>query len=173
MKLIGVIGEPATGKTTLMRRVLSRLGDNYTPFKYGKLLYGRQYPRDLFVLGIYPKGETFGGTDRLSMAVQPVAIRFLRKIPPKAIVLFEGDRLTRAGFLEAAGDKLQLFLIEATTAEKMRRHKARHDTQSNQFHRSRATLISRIAGQFHVERLPNETSDDLSANADKVIAALQ
>src|SRR6516162_1720991 len=145
MKLVGVIGEPATGKTALMRVVLARLGQAYTPFKFGKLLYGRQYPGSLYVLGIYVGAETFGGTDRLSMAVQPVAIRFLRNLAPKrAIVVFEGDRLTRAGFLGAARS-VKLFLVESSLAEKARRYRAPCDRQSPRFHRSRARLISRIA----------------------------
>jgi len=173
MKLIGVIGEPATGKTTLMRAVLERLGPEYTPFKFGKLLYGRQYPRDLYVLGIYRKGEPFAGTDRLSMAVQPVAIRFIRHVGPKAIVLFEGDRLTRQGFLEVAANNLHLFMLETSYGEKMRRHDARADTQPEQFHKSRATLISRIASAFPVERLRNESPADTEANATAILAKLQ
>jgi len=174
MKLVGVIGEPATGKTTLMRTVLTRLGDGYTPFKFGKLLYGRQYPGSIYVLGIYAKGETFGGTDRLSMAVQPVAIRFLQRVPTDATVVFEGDRLTRAGFLDAAGrDKLTLFLVEASTKEKLRRHRHRRDTQSPQFHRSRATLIRRIADNFPVERLRNETDADIPVNARRILRVLR
>ena len=173
MKLIGVIGEPATGKTTLLRYVLQRLGNDYQPFKFGRLLYGRQYKGGLYVLGIYADNETFGGTDRLSMAVQPVAIRFLNKVPTNAVVLFEGDRLTRVGFLGAAGrDRLRLFLVEASPQEKLRRHRARRDTQSVQFHRSRATLIRRISDTFPVDRLRNETTADLRANADRVMRAL-
>jgi len=173
MKVVGVIGEPATGKTTLMREVLARLGPDYTPFKFAKLLYGRMYPRDRYVLGIYREGEPFAGTDRLSMAVQPVAIRFIHKVSPKAIVLFEGDRLTRQGFLEAAAGSLHLFMLDTSHAEKMRRHRDRHDTQPEQFHRSRATLIKRIADAFPVVRLVNETPDDLAMNAGRIIAAMK
>jgi molybdopterin-guanine dinucleotide biosynthesis protein len=167
MKLIGVVGEPATGKTTLVRAVLQRLGGNYTLFKY-RLVYGRQYPSGLFVLGIYRDGETFGGTDRLSMAVQPDAVRFLKKVPAQAIVLFEGDRLTRAGFLKAAGSDLLLFVLEASPDEKTRRHRERADTQAVTFHRSRATLIERIAQDFPAVRLRNDSLTDLERNTEQV-----
>ena len=100
MRLVGVIGEPATGKTALMRAILERLGDDYEGFKFG-LLRGRKYVGELYVLGIYRAGELFAGTDRLSMAVQPFAIKFLKVIPATATVVFEGDRLTREGFLMA------------------------------------------------------------------------
>jgi hypothetical protein len=169
---VGIIGEPATGKTTVMREVLKRLGDDYTLFKY-RLVVGRQYAkRGLYVLGIYHDDELFGGTDRLSMAVQPDAIRFLSKVPDKATILFEGDRLTRAGFFQAAGDRLTLFLIETSAPEKSRRHTARHDTQPEQFHRSRATLIDRIAHTFPVSRMRNESFEDVSAIADRVTDTL-
>ena len=170
MKLVGLVGEPATGKTTLMRAVLKRLGD-YTDFKY-RLVYGRQYPSGLFVLGIYRDGEMFGGTDRLSMAVQPDAIRFLKKVPAHSVVLFEGDRLTRAGFLRAAGDDLFLFVLEASDHEKERRHRERADTQAVTFHRSRATLVQRIAADFPSLRLRNESLMDLAKNVEHVLAAV-
>ena len=111
MKLVGVIGEPATGKTALMRTVLSKLPNRYTKFKYG-LLRGRSYADGLYVLGIYNEGEPFAGTDRLSMAVQPYAIKFLKAIEPDATIVFEGDRLTREGFLMAVPyESLQLFVL--------------------------------------------------------------
>lgn len=169
MKLIGIVGEPATGKTTLVRAVLKRLGNEYTPFKY-RLVYGRQYPSGLFVLGIYRDGEMFGGTDRLSMAVQPDAIRFLKKVPDHATVLFEGDRLTRAGFLRAAGEGLLLFVLEASPSEKEKRHRQRADSQKPTFHRSRATLVQRIASDFPSQRLRNETATDLAQNVERLAA---
>jgi hypothetical protein len=171
MKLIGVLGEPATGKTTLVREVLKLLGNDYTHFKY-RLVYGRQYPSGLFVLGIYREGETFGGTDRLSMAVQPDAIRFLKKVPTHATILFEGDRLTRAGFLRAAGSDLFLFVLETSHDEKDRRHHERADHQAATFHRSRATLIARITQDFPAVRLRNESLRDLSQNAARVASML-
>ena len=171
MKLVGVIGEPATGKTTIMRQVLDSLGARYTRFKFG-LLRGRKYPNDLFVLGVYD-GTTFAGTDRLSMAVQPFAQRFLSRIPQQAIVLFEGDRLTRPAFLGAvAPQDLVLFLVETTPEEKARRHGARADTQPEQFTRSRATLLNNLAATFKVTRLANETPADIDLCATAIRAAL-
>ncbi len=169
MRLIGIVGEPATGKTTLVRAVLKRMGKEYTDFKF-RLVYGRQFPSGLFVLGIFRDGEVFGGTDRLSMAVQPDAVRFLRKVPDQATVLFEGDRLTRAGFLRAAGDGLFLFVLEASASEKEKRHRDRADTQKPTFHRSRATLVARIASDFPSERLRNDTLKDLQQNVARVLA---
>lgn len=58
MKVVGLIGEPASGKTTVMRAVLSGLDQPYTLFKF-RLVVGRQYPRNLYVLGIYDDGSVF------------------------------------------------------------------------------------------------------------------
>lgn len=173
MKVVGLIGEPASGKSTVMRAVLSGLDSTYTSFKY-RLVVGRQYPRNLYVLGIYDDRNVFGGTDRLSMAVQPDAIRFLSKVPPCSTVLFEGDRLTRAGFLQAAAaaGNLKLFLLEASPDEKKRRHKDRNDTQPPQFQRSRATLVANIAAHFPVERLRNERPANIESCAALIRAAL-
>jgi hypothetical protein len=170
--LIGIIGEPATGKTAVMRAVLERLPGHPTRFKFG-LLRGRSYRNDLYVLGIYRDGELFAGTDRLSMAVQPYAVKFLKVIKPGSIVMFEGDRLTREGFLMAVPyDALRLFLLVASEAEKARRHVARHDTQPEQFHRSRRTLIERMRARFAPTELVNEKPAHVAAIAARICAII-
>jgi hypothetical protein len=153
-----------------MREVLKRLGDDYTGFKY-RLLVGRQYPQGIFVLGVYPQGETYGGTDRLSMAVQPHAVRFLSKVPAKSVVIFEGDRLTRSGFLGTAKN-VTVILLETSAEERARRHAARADSQSSAFLRSRQTLITGIAQTFPVTRLLNERQADVERNADRILTLI-
>jgi broad-specificity NMP kinase len=77
-KVIAVGGQPGTGKTTLFRKFI----DNYEwrtsePKKLLNALYCEEI--DTYILGKYEDGETFAGTDRLSMAVQPVAQEFVRE----------------------------------------------------------------------------------------------
>ena len=172
MNLIALIGEPASGKTSVMRSVLARLGE-CKAFKFN-LLTGRKYPRNLYVLGVY-NGDKFDGTDRLSMAVQPHAIRFLSKVEKDATVLFEGDRLTRTGFFEEATrlGSVKLFVLKTSEAEKERRHCDRHDTQPEQFKRSRATVIRRITESLPCEALTNEKPADIEACAGTLVAYIE
>jgi hypothetical protein len=171
MKVVGIIGVPASGKTTLMRAVIECLGPGQG-FKFG-LLHGTQY-KACYLLGLYNVG-LFAGTDRLSMAVQPDAIRFLRWLAtqaPMATVLFEGDRLTRNQFLSVPDIDYRLFVLTVTGAELDRRHAARRDTQSYHFKRSRATLVASICERFRVARIPHELPIDTAPARDAILAAI-
>jgi hypothetical protein len=108
------------------------------------------------------------------MAVQPFAIKFVQRcIEPSARVVFEGDRLTRDGFLMAVPDEsLRLFVLVCSDEERARRHKARNDTQPVAFHRSRRTLIMRMRERFDVTELVNERRADVSRNAKRIKDAI-
>jgi len=77
VRVIAMGGEPATGKTTLMFRLIS-MADDWQTVKPEKLLdavYSKKL--NLYILGKYvDDGNVFQGTDRLSMAVQPDATAF-------------------------------------------------------------------------------------------------
>ncbi|MEK9697068.1 MAG: hypothetical protein VW270_15000 [Candidatus Poseidoniales archaeon] len=88
-KVIAIGGVPATGKTTLMRRILKEWG----PFKpIEPVINDVKLPmlvdenHRLHILGKYDIGETFAGTDRLSMSIQPIATEFLKTTD--VIILF-------------------------------------------------------------------------------------
>ena len=75
-KLIAVGGCPGTGKTTLFRKFMeAHTWEKVEPKKLLPSLYCKDL--DLYVLGKYEDGETFAGTDRLGMNVQPVAQEFV------------------------------------------------------------------------------------------------
>ena len=98
-KLMAVGGQPGTGKTTLFRKFMeSYQWETVEPKKMLPALYCKEL--DLYVLGKYEDGETFAGTDRLSMAVQPVAQSFVAETTSN--ILFEGDRIFNQSFLEFA-----------------------------------------------------------------------
>lgn len=101
MKLIALIGGPATGKSTVMRTLIKTLGIG-TPCKHLKLQF--TVHKNVAVLGHYKRGDNFPGTDRLPMNVQPDAINFLARADWFNVntVIFEGDRLANMKFFEDA-----------------------------------------------------------------------
>lgn len=172
MKIIGLGGEPATGKTTLFKNLRDKL-DEPKLFKF-KMVRGEMYnhpdmERNIFILGIYDNG-TFSGTDRLSMAVQPQVIEFLKAIEIEfhnPIVLFEGDRLFNKSFISAIkeGYDTSLYLTVANEKEKQRRHVSRGDTQTEKWLKGRKTKIANILKENDdIFKLPNDTDKDGKMN---------
>ena len=90
-RIIAIGGEPATGKTTLMRRIIKHYG-KFNTFKSGLVqgMYNKE--KQLYIIGVYDS-SLFSGTDKLSMAVQPHFIRMIHKQLQDATIVFEGDRL--------------------------------------------------------------------------------
>ena len=95
--IIAVGGEPATGKTTLMWRIIDSVTD-WQKIEPKKTLSAiRSESLDLTILGKYDRGLEFAGTDRLSMSVQPAATEFIKEATGN--ILFEGDRLFNRKFI--------------------------------------------------------------------------
>jgi hypothetical protein len=146
-KLIGIVGMPGTGKTTLMREWM-KLRD-WTPDTPIKLL-DSYVSGDIRLFGKYEEGETFAGTDRLSMAVQPAAIEYLSD-NPSPVNIFEGDRLTSAKFFQAAvelGYEVSIVILEVSDSVREARYKERGSDQSETFIQGRRTKIENIKESF-------------------------
>jgi hypothetical protein len=145
--VVAIGGEPATGKTLLMLKLIEKLSAETEGFTFTfKKLRGTSFG-NVHVFGIY-NGQTFQGTDRLSMAVQPDAIEFIGHLPSTDRVVFEGDRLFNGKLfvqLSKLGRSLQVVLLQASEGEKVRRHRLREDDQTPAFLRSRATKYRNIA----------------------------
>ncbi len=150
IQMIAVGGEPATGKTTLMKYVMTAFGEG-KPFKFGKLRAIQFDDAKVFVFGIYDDG-VFSGTDRLSMAVITDAKNFVEAVSkdPKWFgwtILHEGDRLFNKAFLDFSAKALHechFFVLETSDAEKARRHIVRNDTQTETWLKGRVTKIKNI-----------------------------
>lgn len=182
LRIVGIGGEPATGKSSLVRSIIVEAGPS-APLHFG-LLRGTYYAaRHLFVFGLY-EGKTFDGTDRLSMAVQRDAenyVRTLVKRHPDARVLFEGDRLFNAKFLNVcmeaarASSGEHLFLcLEADEAEKGRRHVERGDSQTEKFLRGRATKYRNLVEDpgLGIECVPHMSKAHLANLSARLIGFL-
>ena len=143
--IIALGGEPATGKTTLMWRIIDSATD-WQKIEPKKTLSAiRSESLDLTILGKYDRGLEFAGTDRLSMSVQPAATEFIKEATVN--ILFEGDRLFNRKFIDAiisCNCSFSLIYIEASRDELRNRHVDRKDTQTETFLKSRQTKYSNI-----------------------------
>ena len=171
LNTICIGGLPASGKTTLIRELRKKLGTGKS-FKFGKL-YGVCYNNNVFLLGIYDK-KLFSGTDRLSMAVQPDAEKFLEYMSDKEkTIIFEGDRLFNVKFLDQCinRSKCKIYILSAKKEIIETRHIDRKDTQTDKFKKSRHTKITNIFKYFfqykeNLRLLDNNNKKELKNNVD-------
>jgi len=160
VKVIAMGGEPATGKTTLMFKLIS-MADDWQIVKPEKLLdamYSKKL--NLYILGKYVNdGNVFQGTDRLSMAVQPDAEKFFSALEYESNandhsvnVIFEGDRLFNGKLLDKLSEwfpnSFKVLVLTASHDTKEQRHVDRKDDQDDKFKNSRATKISMTKPKF-------------------------
>ena len=180
VKVIAMGGEPATGKTTLMFKLIS-MADDWQVVKPEKLLdamYSKKL--NLYILGKYVNdGNVFQGTDRLSMAVQPDAEKFFSELwyeNANVNVMFEGDRLFNGKLLDKLSEwfpeSLKVLVLTASHDIKEQRHVDRKDDQDDKFKNSRATKISNITGSLtlmdYIDTMVNENLDDQSKIIDNI-----
>lgn len=169
-KLICIGGLPATGKTTIVKKFLEgKQLKRVEPRKLLVAMYDAEY--DLYILGDYSDpNEKFPGLDRLSMAVQPEAIKFLKET--QSNILFEGDRLFTASFLEAAVElvdlnklELKILLLNVNKLLVEERHKNRADTQTEKFLKGRQTKYDNINNSLilmdYITEMTNNNQEEL------------
>lgn len=150
-KLIAVGGQPGTGKTTLFRKFMEdKKWIEVEPAKLVSAMYNEEL--DLYILGKYQEGETFAGTDRLSMAVQPNLQEWIKT--HNCNILFEGDRVFNQSFLEYAmglpNTDLQVVYLKVPQTMLEQRYKDRGSDQSEQFLRGRETKYSNLLSNFEL-----------------------
>lgn len=173
-KLIAVGGQPGTGKTTLFRKFMEKYTwEKVEPKKMLPALYCKEL--DLYILGKYEDGETFAGTDRLSMAVQPVATEFVKETTSN--ILFEGDRIFNQSFLEMAMDlkdvDLQVVYLKVPDATLKQRYADRGSDQSETFLKGRATKYSNLLSNFDLMSYITEFANTNLEEQAKVLTFLE
>ena len=176
LKFMAMGGEPATGKTTLMFELI-KLADDWKIVKPEKLL-DAMYSEKLrtYILGKYENdGNIFQGTDRLSMAVQPDAVKFINSLQydvsaghtSNVNVIFEGDRLFNQKFIDVIAESTEnfkIFILKTSDSELNKRHIDREDSQDDKFKNGRKTKISNIMSSLflldYIEVMNNESFED-------------
>jgi broad-specificity NMP kinase len=172
-KIVAVGGQPGTGKTTLFRKFMEgKKWENVEPAKLVSAMYNEEM--DLYILGKYQEGETFAGTDRLSMAVQPNLQEWLKTTTSN--ILFEGDRVFNQSFLEFAmalpETDLQIVYLKAPKTILEQRYKDRGSDQSEQFLRGRETKYSNLLSNFELMSYITEFANTNLEEQSKVLAFL-
>lgn len=177
MRIVALVGEPASGKSTLTKALIEKLGTK-SDFKEG-LTAGHKFKQNkVLVIGIYKDDATFCGTDKLSMAALPEIEYFLRSKSfgelKDWVVYFEGDRITSAPFFERLKSfyKVQVFFLEASDEEKHKRHLVRNDSQSETFLKSRRTKLENFRKAVEVQVLKNNSESDFRAASEALISAV-
>jgi len=173
-KIIAVGGQPGTGKTTLFRKFMEgKTWEKVEPKKMLPALYSKEL--DLYILGKYEDGETFAGTDRLSMAVQPIVQEFVKETTSN--ILFEGDRIFNQSFLEfvmnTQGVDLQVVYLKVPDSTLKERYIERGSDQSETFLKGRATKYSNLLSNFELMPYITEFSNTNLEEQGKVLAFLE
>lgn len=147
--LIYIIGEPGSGKSSLVAALLRHPGiQNDKPFAYTRYLGG---------IELGARREKFSGTDALPMNVQPIVIEWLKEQPDETILIGEGDRLANLPFFSAAqqaGYNLMIYLLWVPPDLGEARRKRRGSDQNKTWIRGRITKVQNL-----VKRLKPETLD--------------
>jgi hypothetical protein len=171
-----MVGEPATGKSTIMKAFIAAVKTPWTERQDVQLVpttYNQDL--DLHIIGLYAPEEPFPGTDRLSMAVQPQAVKFIEET--KSNILFEGDRLGTQSFLEFLADQpdtdFKLWFIVADRVIIEHRHVSRGDTQTETFKKGRQTKIENLMSNMvlmgYSETIGHHTPTDTKIIVDRLI----
>jgi hypothetical protein len=190
-KILGIGGAPASGKSTIVKQVIGRLGSGLTwttrfplPGKKTKCpITASVFDRGrIVVLGDYRDGLAFPGTDRLSMAAPAVIMAFLADLAnhnePPAWVVFEGQRFFSAKLLPkmaAAHPGSKFFLVDPPEEVLAARRVGRRDTQGNTFRRAAATQAwnAALAVEDTVVRVQNATTDDLTRIVEQILGIIK
>lgn len=168
-KIVAVGGVPGTGKTTLFRKFME--DREWEEVKLNDLVYAMK-SGDLIVLGKYEEGETFAGTDKLSMAVQPKVQEWL-EATPHCKILFEGDRIFNQSFLEFClnlpDTDLDLVYLKADQKLLEQRYADRGSDQSEKFLRGRETKYNNILSNFELMMVTTEFDNETFEDQQKVL----
>lgn len=167
--IVMIGGVPCSGKSTLMRNIIKSMGshEDVEPMR----LFPCQKHNDILVVGRYPVGETFGGTDRISYGAISKFRDFIEQENTKhKHILIEGDRFFRAADIEwlLSEHDVKVFILKISSEVEKQRHIDRGDTQSETWLQTRRTLINNLQTNFVIMNDLNIRETNTSEMLDEV-----
>jgi len=175
--IIGFGGEPATGKSTVMKTAMAKFATDWELFEINGYGYGIKCmvssAKQVTVLGHYIQGEAYGGTDRMSMSIQPSVVKMLSHgVDNKSWGFwFEGDRLFNAKFLHTIKDEIRwpnFFFVISSKPEAIEARHVVRDHQNETWLAGRKTKVANIKRDFNLVAFDNNNLQDLIHNADLI-----
>ena len=172
IRMVGFGGEPATGKSLLMRTVVAnwlQWTGQASEVKYGASVFTTVYPgARVMIFGNYEAGQMYGGTDRLSMSVQPELERVVLALHNDPNwdgwqILWEGDRLWNGKFLRfvlASDIPARFFVLKCSEETLKARHAQRLDSQDEKWLSGRRTKVHNITEEFGLPVFEHNTPED-------------
>ena len=132
-----------------MRNLIQEMGshEDVEPMK----LFPCQKHGDTLVIGRYPVGETFGGTDRISYGAISKFRDFINQEAPKhKNIILEGDRFFRALDIEwlLSEHNSKVYILKVSPSVEKERHIGRGDEQSERWLQTRRSLIANLQTNF-------------------------
>lgn len=183
MRVVYVIGLPGSGKTTVVQRAVDLLAEHpVVIIDRGTVPHVRL---DYWLWHIGKPRAEFGGTDTLSMSIQPRAIRWLDEIRHECDTLVgEGDRLANGAFF-AACPNLTIVYLDVPPELARFRANGRADQlgrprQDEAWWKGRATKVANLVrshrvvtfdGTMPAYLLAEDLADLLAAGSDSSQAA--
>ena len=155
MKILGLIGEPAAGKSTVMKNFIATLGEG-TIVKDGLVVYTEYKDDKVMIAGKYEPGVTFCGTDTLSKGCGPKYRAWLEEAVQDRTYegwtfVWEGERFSNNPFMEMferLGATIYYLEADETTLNQ------RNENRSNQnptWRKGMRTRMHNLRDKYPVE----------------------
>jgi adenylate kinase family enzyme len=156
MKVIGLIGEPAAGKSTVMRKLLERFGPSNV-IKEGLVVHTVYPEGKVVVAGIYDE-QVFSGTDRMSKACGPKVREWLTEANANPdydgwTYYWEGERYSNSKFFDFFFNEcpdVTVYFLRADEKTLNERNNARSQ-QNDSWRKGMRTRMSNLRNGYPVK----------------------